>query len=417
MFEKLFTRAATIAAYLSAPLLEERLRYLSHCDQYGAPRYTLRVIAANQLNLITLLDLTVERPVSELDIEFAAQQWAKPRPHRPGRTASKKKIADFINNAKQWMGFIGWLKHIEKPGCARHREIDIYEQWMRRERGLSEHTIHTEIQIVTRFFDCLEARSVRLCDVDADTFEAILKDRLGRLRCSPATSNRDAGGLKSFIRFAERQQWCAQGIAEALALPRYRREETIPKGLNRHEALRVLAETDGDQPVDVRDRAILMLLITYGLRSGEVSGLCLEDIHWQSDTLEVRCPKPGRTSIYPLSASAGGALARYLHEVRFATDSHREVFLTLKAPARPLNGQSIYALVSRRMKAAGISGKRTGPHALRHCAAQYLLDHNFSFKHIGDYLGHRSVEATSIYAKVDLNTLREVVDIDLEGLA
>ena len=116
-----------------------------------------------------------------------------------------------------------------------------------------------------------------------------------------------------------------------------------------------------------------------------------------------------------MSPGAGHAIARYLREVRFA-GLHRVVFLTLKVPVRPLNGSSLHALVARRVKAAGISAKRSGPHALRHCAAQFLLDRGFSLKQIGDYLGHRSVEATSIYAKVDFNSLRKVVDIDLEGL-
>ena len=116
MFEKLFFRAATIAAYRSAPLFEERLRYLSHSEQCGAPRYTLRAIAANQLNLVAILNLTADRQVSRDEIEWAAQQWAKPRPHRCGRAASKKAIAAFVNHATRWMSFIGWLDQPEKPG-------------------------------------------------------------------------------------------------------------------------------------------------------------------------------------------------------------------------------------------------------------------------------------------------------------
>ena len=74
-------------------------------------------------------------------------------------------------------------------------------------------------------------------------------------------------------------------------------------------------------------------------------------------------------------------------------------------------------VVSSRLKRLGITGKRRGPHALRHAAAQHLLDQGLSMKEVGDYLGHRSVSATSVYAKVQLDVLREVADIDLEGLA
>ena len=74
-------------------------------------------------------------------------------------------------------------------------------------------------------------------------------------------------------------------------------------------------------------------------------------------------------------------------------------------------------VVRSRVDRIGISGRRRGPHALRHGAAQHLLDSGLSTKEVGDYQGHRSVSATAAYAKVQLDTLREVGEIDLEGLA
>ena len=74
-------------------------------------------------------------------------------------------------------------------------------------------------------------------------------------------------------------------------------------------------------------------------------------------------------------------------------------------------------MVRRRMDDAGITAERRGTHALRHTAAQHLLDRGVSMKVIGDYLGHRSPRSTKAYARFDLNALREVADFDLEGLA
>jgi site-specific recombinase XerD len=76
----------------------------------------------------------------------------------------------------------------------------------------------------------------------------------------------------------------------------------------------------------------------------------------------------------------------------------------------------IKGIVCTRIDRIGVTGKRRGPHALRHAAAQHLLDQGLSMKAVGDYLGHRSVAATSVYAKVQLNVLREVAEIDLEGM-
>ena len=159
-----------------------------------------------------------------------------------------------------------------------------------------------------------------------------------------------------------------------------------------------------------------MVLIAYGLRAGEVAGLRLDDLDWTQETLRVRCPKPGRTHHYPLSRGVGQTILRYIRDVR-PRRSERALFLTLNAPIRPMTRTAIGHVVSSRLDRLGIVGKRRGPHALRHATAQHLLDQGLSMKEVGDYLGHRSVSATSAYAKVQLGTLREVGDIDLEGLA
>ena len=206
------------------------------------------------------------------------------------------------------------------------------------------------------------------------------------------------------------------GLATGILPVRSYPDETVPARLKREEIERLLATTEGDRPADKRDRAILMLLVAYGLRSGEVRGLQLHDIDWENETVRVRRPKPGRTHFYPLSRSVGQAILRYILEVR-PRRSERTLFFTLHAPFRPLSGSGLGGMVRNRLDRLGIVTGRRGPHALRHAAAQHLLDQGMPMKVIGDYLGHRSPSSTAIYAKVDLNALREVADFDLEGLA
>ena len=80
---------------------------------------------------------------------------------------------------------------------------------------------------------------------------------------------------------------------------RFHPGDTVPKGLKRDEVLRLLATSEGDRPADVRDRAILMVLIAYGLRAGEVASLGLDDVDWAGETLRVRRSMLGRTQHYP----------------------------------------------------------------------------------------------------------------------
>ena len=91
-------------------------------------------------------------------------------------------------------------------------------------------------------------------------------------------------------------------------------DENVRSTLSRDDVRRLLATTDGDRPGDTRDRAILMLLIVYGLRAGEVRSLRLDDLDWENETLRVRRPKTGRTDLFPLSQAVGQAIVRYLVE-------------------------------------------------------------------------------------------------------
>ena len=171
-----------------------------------------------------------------------------------------------------------------------------------------------------------------------------------------------------------------------------------------------------DRSQDIRDRAILLLLAVYGLRSGEVVALSLEDLDWEKGILHVSRPKQRRKQDYPLISTVGEAILRYLREVRPRCAS-RSLFLTIKAPRRALITNSLHSMVSARLEALNICCPRRGPHALRHACAAHLVAEGLSLKQIGDHLGHRSAYATRTYAKVDLVGLRQVADFDLGGSA
>jgi site-specific recombinase XerD len=193
-------------------------------------------------------------------------------------------------------------------------------------------------------------------------------------------------------------------------------DQIVPKGIKRDDVVRLLASVQGDRLVEKRDRAILMLFVTYGLRAGEVAGLRLDDLDWQNEIIRVHCPKPGRTHVWPLSPDVGNAILYYIREAR-PTGLGRSLFFTSYAPIRPVSRQTLGKIVHDRLAGIGIVSGRRGTHALRHAAAQHLLDQGMSMKVIGDFLGHRDPSSTAIYAKVDLAALREVAALDLEGLA
>lgn len=118
---------------------------------------------------------------------------------------------------------------------------------------------------------------------------------------------------------------------------------------------------------------------------------------------------------YPLARSVGDSIVRYLKEAR-PQSGHREIFLTLIAPFRPITSSTVYPIVASRLRPIAGALKHHGPHALRHSCATHLLDEGHSLKEVGDHLGHRNTETTRIYAKVNLAALQEVAKFDLGGL-
>lgn len=416
MFEELFTRPSAIEQYHAAPLADARLRYLVHCAERGARHQTLCKIAIDQLCLVRLLGLQDDVRVSQSQVEAASKAPSRPGLRMYPRPASAHTRRRFIANTTRWLRFLGRLEEAEKARHPYADEVDVYEVWMRGERGLSEATIRGCCETVERFFDWLTDSHIPLDSIRITDIDRIITAWNGRRDYSRHTMKAHAERVRGFFQFAEDRGWCTPGIAQAIRPSRVYLGEPVPAGLRRQDVLRLLETTEDDCPVDKRDRAILTLFIAYGLRASEVSGLRLDDLDWERETLRVRRPKPGRTHLYPLSRAVAQAILRYILDVR-PVCSERSLFLTLRAPLRPVTRGVMRNIVARRLDRLGVVSRRRGPHALRHAAAQHLLDQGMSFKVIGDYLGHRNPSSTAIYAKVNLNTLREVADFDLEGLA
>ena len=276
MFEELFTRSKTIEEYQTAPLADERLRYIVHCSERGARRSTLRRTAVHQLALVRLLDLHEGDRVSLARIHAAAREWSGPGVHWYGRRASAEATTRFVGHAIRWLRFLGWLDEPEKARHPHAAEVAAYVLWMREERGFSEETIKGCCVAVDGFFDRLAAENILLAAIRITDIDRVIAAWHARKDYSRVTIRDYVERLRAFFRFAEDRRWCSSGMAATIRPPRVYPDEKIPQGLAREDILRLLATTEGDRPADMRDRAILMLLVAYGLRAAEVGGLRLD---------------------------------------------------------------------------------------------------------------------------------------------
>ena len=415
MFETLFDKASAVIRHKVAPYADERERYLRHCEKEGYPKDSLKRLAAMLLSIAYELRDYPDLKLGEEQIQAATQRAA--RMHREySRAGNVRRFRKtFEREARRWLRFLG---RFQESSVKPLPFADLFEDflvWMEQERGLSSETLEnrrSHVEPFLRWFG--EQRrtisSIRLADVDV--FLAACHAR----GLSRAAIRTHTNAIRAFLKYAGSRGWCSASIASGIHGPRMYAQENLPSGPSWDEIQRLLSSLDTDDPLDIRDRAIIILFAIYGLRVSEVARLRLEHIDWEHDRIVVPRHKNRRSQTYPLVPEAGSAIIRYLKGVR-PDCNLRELFVTKPAPRRPLSRDALYSLVAGRMKRLGIKSlPHHGPHALRHACAQHLLSEGFTLKEIGDHLGHSSPSATRIYVKVDMAALREVAAFDLGGV-
>ena len=414
MFETLFRYPAIVARHQRGRFAEAREQFLNHCAGQGMAHATLQRYAQELLVVAERIDITGSEVIESSVIDVAADRWAREQRRRQRVDGLRWSRELFVQTAEDWLRFLGRLEvPTPKPLPFADRVSD-FAAYRRDERGLSRATVRNQSWHVEKFLCWLSDQNRLFDNVSLDDVDGFLaaKGRQGWGRVSVATS---AKALRAFFKHAAMRGWCTARIAAGIDSPRLFQHEGLPIGPSWPDVQRLIATTARNSARDIRDRAILIMLATYGLRSGEVAGLRLEDVNWESEKVSIGRSKQRRKQEYPLVSEAGEAILHYLQKTR-PRCTQREIFLTSKAPFHRLSHGALYHLVSSRLSGLGIHAPRRGPHALRHACAGHLVTEGFSLKEIGDHLGHRSAFATRIYAKVDLAGLREVADFDLGGL-
>jgi integrase/recombinase XerD len=282
-----------------------------------------------------------------------------------------------------------------------------YQIWLREQRGLAAASISALMWEGRSFSAWYINRSgtgsfAGLNVRDVDAYMEMRAPGLTRRSLKDVAER-----LRSLLKHLRREGHIAVDLAQHVIAPLLYAYEGIPSALSLDQIAAVLESVRKDRtPAGLRDYAILQLLATYGLRSGEISRLRLEDIDWRAENFHIRHSKTGAHSLLPLFEPVGEALINYLRHGRPETDV-REIFVRTRAPYVPM--VRIYSEVRRRMEAAGLelSGKR-GPHIFRHARAVSLLRASVPRKGIGDVLGHRSTESTIPYLKLATEDLRAI---------
>lgn len=323
--------------------------------------------------------------------------------HRPTRSdvASLRHLIDFLHsqalipreNDRQ-----------EVPSRPVDQCVRAFEQYLREERGLSQATISNYLPYVSEFLtDCFDHGPVALSCLCADDIVQFVLRRAPQLHLKRAKLLTTA--LRVFFRYVRYRGDNALDLSAAVPSVANWSITGIPRAISQEQSRQLLGGIDRHTAVGRRDYAILLLLARLGLRASEVVRLELDDINWEVGVLCVR-GKGGVQTDLPLPTDVGEAIVAYLQHGR-PQSGCRRVFLRAKAPLRGFLGASaISSLVRHALDRSGIVTAHKGAHQFRHGLATQMLHQGASLNEIGDVLGHRSLETTKIYAKVDLDALR-----------
>jgi site-specific recombinase XerD len=249
---------------------------------------------------------------------------------------------------------------------------------------------------VEEFCAWLRQRGTAVDDVDIGVIAAYAAElgaaRPGRKpsRLAPATIGRKLAAVRAFLRFALGRS----RVPDASFAPR--RPRRLPEAPKPTEVDRILEGLDGDGPLALRNRALLELVYSAGLRSAEAVGLDLADVDFEQELVHVR-GKGGKERVVPLGEEAAHWVGRYLRDARPALARGAENALFLSARGRRLDTSTLRRLLPH-------------PHRLRHAFATHLLEGGADLRTIQELLGHSSLSTTQVYSHVDARRLRRVYD-------
>ena len=415
LFYEIFDRPHAIKRHSKAALLEERLMYLRYWADNGAVKSSLQRIAQYLLVIMEYLDFYQLKIVTIKEIERTADCWAHDEANIYRKNGySKFAKTRFIRDASAWLKMLDCLQQPDRKSIPFEEYLDQYINYMRHEQGLSENTIIHRFSQLRDFLTNIKKKI--FSELTSLILDELLVKKYNVDGYSRRTVQSYASVIRSFLRYAENQKWCRANLADSIKAPRVYRHESLPSSPSRDDVKKVLKNCESDRPTDIRDRAILMLLSVYGMRCSEVTHLRLEDFDWKNELLYLRRAKGSKEQTFPLSRPVGEAILYYLKNVRQNNCALREVFLCMRSPYRPLTNSSVYQIVSRKLKPLNLSIKHHGPHALRHACATHLINEGVSLKEISDHLGHKGLETTRIYTKVDLVNLRKIAEFEIGDL-
>jgi len=282
---------------------------------------------------------------------------------------------------------------------------DGYARYLCQVRGFAASTVSSHRRTTQSFLQHLKESGTALSCIQASNIESYLVKAGTRL--SRGTVQHEVAALRGLLRFLATDGKAPAGLDQRIDTPRLYRLEQLPRALPWETVRALLRSVETTSPMGLRDYAMFLLIATYGLRSSEVVAISLDDIRWRQGVLRIHQRKTSSPLELPLTNEVLSALVKHLKRTP-PLAPYRKVFLRLRAPIGLLKPTAVTEAFQALVRKSGLPIPYQGPHCLRHSYAVYLLKNGTPLKTIGDILGHRTAESTSMYLRLATGDLREV---------
>ncbi|MGH7672682.1 MAG: site-specific tyrosine recombinase XerD [Gemmatimonadales bacterium] len=284
-------------------------------------------------------------------------------------------------------------------------QLEQFRDSLALEGGNSPHTVEGYLRDVRRLAEYGQSKGMRgPADVTAAQlreFIYFLKD----LGLAATTVRRQVSALRTYYRFLVGEGIVARDPSERIESPK--RWRSLPTVLTVAEVEKLLAAPNTDEPLAIRDRALLEFAYATGARVSEIVALTLQDILFEEGIARV-FGKGAKERLVPVGRRAQGAVALYAREIRPTLDKGKgRGILFLNARGTPLSRVGAWGIIKATARRAGLT-KRVTPHTLRHTFATHLLEGGADLRAVQEMLGHADLSTTQLYTHVDRDYLRSV---------
>lgn len=285
--------------------------------------------------------------------------------------------------------------------------VAAFVRHQKRTRGTCDHGLRHDARYVSQFLESVfGGTTLDLSRLRAANVVAFVSAKAAEYR--PRTAKGVASALRVFFRFLRAVGITDAHLEEAVPTVAGWRLSTLPRSLTEEQHRQLLSSLGTSTACARRDRAIIHCLSALGLRAGEVASLELEDLDWRAGAVRIRTRKTGRGAVLPLPNGVGRAIVAYLRDGRPRTQDRHVFVLHRGSVGEPVRGPLVARVVRQALLRAGIAAPTHGAHLLRHTLATRMIRGGARLEEIADILGHRSLNTTAIYAKVDLASLGDL---------